>query len=57
MAVQRSTRFEGSSFVTLVTIYSCTSAKAEHDLSNLSCVCMFVDQNKDPLEMVYPGIS
>ena len=27
-------------------ILSCTSAKAEHSLSSLSCVCVCVDQNK-----------
>ena len=42
----------------LLEIFSYTSAKAECDLSNLSCVCMCVDQNKPPSEMAYPlGIS
>ena len=29
-------------------IFSCTSAKDEHSLSSLSCVCVYVDQNKGP---------
>ena len=28
-------------------LFSCASAKAEHSLSSLSCVCVYVDQNKE----------
>ena len=27
-------------------LFSCASAKAERSLSSLSCVCVYVDQNK-----------
>ena len=30
------------------TIFSYASAKAERSLSSLSCVCVYVDQNKAP---------
>ena len=36
-------------------IFSHASAKAEHGLSSLSCVWMYVDQNQGPPpEMAYP---
>ena len=37
-------------------IFSCASAKAERSLSSVSCVWMYVDQNKGtppPLEMAF----
>ena len=37
-------------------IFSCASAKADRSLSSLSCVCVYVHQNKGtpPPEMAYP---
>ena len=40
-------------------LFSCASSKAEHNLSSLSCMCMYVEKNQNPRpEMAYPlGIS
>ena len=44
--------------MTVPNVFSWASAKAERSLSSLSCVCVYVDQNKGdpppPLEMAYP---
>ena len=35
-------------------VFSCASAKAEGSLSSLSCMCVYVDQNKEtPPEMAF----
>ena len=43
--------------IKVVSIFSCASAKAERSLSSLSCVWMYVDQNKGtplpPPEMAF----
>ena len=47
------TRYRSNHDIFLITIFSCASAKAERDLSNLPGMFLYVELGV-PLEMAYP---
>ena len=51
------TRYRSNHDIFLITIFRCASAKAEHDLSNLSGMFLYVELGDPPGNGIFTGNS